>query len=318
MCKGLLGLADDTAYLVKYRIDMPQIISVGSGKGGVGKSFVTSNLGVLLARAGYSVVMADMDFGGADLHILFGRFKPKHTLTDFLNRDVDELQDVLLPIESCEGLSLLAGTGETLATANPAYATKQRLARHLRKLDADIVILDIGAGTNLHCLDFFLMADLHLLVTNPDPTAVFDAYKFIKLAAIRRVLSQFMSRSDIGRQLAKNDYHSVDEILQAAGENNPESRELAEAVLRDFYPMLIVNRVGQARGSFDALQLRTVLKRYVGSDLEMLGEVPEDDKVVASVRSYLPVCFDGSGSKAVGALQKIARAITSRMRKKAA
>ena len=293
---------------------MPVILSVASGKGGVGKSFIASNLGILLAKSGYKVAVVDLDCGGADLHILFGQLKPQRTLSDFFNRQVETLQEALLPVQGCRDLSLLAGTGETLATANPSYATKQRLARHLRKLAVDIVVLDIGAGANLHCLDFFLLADLYLLVTNPDPTAIFDAYKFIKLAAIRKVLSQFLARSEFGQALAKNDYHSIDALLDVAEQNNTESREAAAAVLRDFKPMLIVNRVGPTRGYFDALQLQTVLKQYVGSDLEMLGQIPEDDRVIASVRGYMPICFDDSDAASAAALNDIARNIVRRVK----
>ncbi len=60
---------------------MPVVISVGSGKGGVGKSVKTTNIGYLLAKSGLSVTLIDMDSSGADLHILMGHFKPRYTLT---------------------------------------------------------------------------------------------------------------------------------------------------------------------------------------------------------------------------------------------
>ncbi|MEK7870426.1 MAG: P-loop NTPase, partial [Nitrospirota bacterium] len=65
---------------------MATIISIASGKGGVGKSVVSANLALLLAKHGQRVVLADLDVGGADSHILFGLLNPPLTLTDFLNR----------------------------------------------------------------------------------------------------------------------------------------------------------------------------------------------------------------------------------------
>jgi len=56
--------------------------------------------------------------------------------------------------------------------------------KHFQELEADVVVLDIGAGTSYHALDFFLMADIHLAVATPEPTAILDLYRFIKLAAI--------------------------------------------------------------------------------------------------------------------------------------
>ena len=150
---------------------MAIIISVGSGKGGVGKSVIAANLALLLAKSGKRVVLADLDVGGADAHILFGMLRPRLTLTDFIHRRVDSLEAVAEPTAAHPGLRIIPGTGETLATANLPFAKKQRLIKHFRRVDADIILIDIGAGTNYHSLDFFLMADYYLTVATPDPTS---------------------------------------------------------------------------------------------------------------------------------------------------
>jgi flagellar biosynthesis protein FlhG len=162
---------------------MPIIISIASGKGGVGKSVIAANLALLLAKQGKRVTLADLDVGGSDIHILFGHMNPPLTLTDFLNRRVERLEDIVQALPFHPGLTLIPGTGDTLATANMPYAKKKRLIRHLKDLPADIVVVDIGAGTGYHALDFFLMADCHVTVATPDPTSVLDLYRFIKLAA---------------------------------------------------------------------------------------------------------------------------------------
>ena len=148
---------------------MAQIISIASGKGGVGKSVVASNLAILLAQRAQRVILADLDLGGADSHILFGLVNPPLTLTDFLNHRVPSLLDVAQPLSQHPNLRIIPGTGETLATANLAYSKKKRLIRHFQELDADVIVVDIGAGTSYHALDFFLMADHHLAVATPDP-----------------------------------------------------------------------------------------------------------------------------------------------------
>ena len=75
---------------------MATIISVASGKGGVGKSIVSGNLGLVLAKMGKRVVLVDLDVGGADLHILFGLLYPSTTLSDFLTRRIDTLEGVTI------------------------------------------------------------------------------------------------------------------------------------------------------------------------------------------------------------------------------
>src|SRR5262249_17832075 len=154
-------------------------------------------------------------------------------------------------------LRLIAGTGDTLATANMAYARKKRLMKHFQDLQADVVVIDIGAGTNYHSLDFFLMADIHLAVATPEPTSVLDLYRFIKLAAIRRVLACFLARSSMAEALSNRDFTSVEEVMEVAGAADSEGRDACTAALQSFRPNLIINRV-TGRSQVNVLYLRKI------------------------------------------------------------
>lgn len=287
---------------------MATIVSVGSGKGGVGKSVIAANVAMLLARKSKRVVLADLDVGGADAHILFGMLHPPLTLTDFVERRVERLDEVLQPVSAHPFLHLIPGTGDTLATANLPFAKKKRLIRHFRQLQADVVLVDIGAGTSYHALDFFLMADHYLTVATPDPTSVLDLYRFIKLAAIRRVLSAFLSRDAVSEALSDRDFSSLEEVIQAVGETDPNARETAGRTLRGFQPHLIVNRVS-GKSRVNVLQLKKLLNEYVGGDLRMLGEIPEDPAMTRAVRSYLPVVEFEPTAPASLALEHAAQAL---------
>ncbi len=287
---------------------MAMIVSIGSGKGGVGKSVIAANLSMLLAKQGKRVVLADLDVGGADAHILFGMLNPPRTLTDFVERRVERLEDVLQQVSAHPFLQLIPGTGDTLATANLPYAKKKRLIRHFRQLQADVIIVDIGAGTSYHALDFFLMADHYLTVATPDPTSVLDLYRFIKLAAIRRVLSAFLSRDAVAETLSDRDFCSIDEVIQAVSETDPNAKETASRTLRGFHPYLIVNRVS-GKSRVNVLQLKKLLQEYVGGDLMMLGEIPDDPAMTRAVRSYLPVVEFEPTAPAALALEKAAQTL---------
>ncbi len=249
---------------------------------------IAANLAMLLAKKGKRVVLADLDVGGADAHILFGMLNPPRTLTDFVERRVERLEEVLQPVSAHPFLQLIPGTGDTLATANLPYAKKKRLIRHFRQLQADVIIVDIGAGTSYHALDFFLMADHYLTVATPDPTSVLDLYRFIKLAAIRRVLSAFLSGDAVNETLSGRDFCSIDEVIQAVSDTDPHATETANQTLQGFHPYLIVNRVS-GKSRVNVLQLKKLLQEYVGGDLVMLGEIPDDPAMTRAVRSYLPV-----------------------------
>lgn len=267
---------------------MSTIISVASGKGGVGKSMVVSNLGLLLARKGHRVILADLDIGGANLHILFGMFHPPSTLTDFFSNRSTNLEDLAHPLVNPLPLRLIPGTGETLITANLQHAKKKRLIRHLQKLDADIILVDVGAGTSYHTLDFFLLADYFLAVATPDPTSVLDLYRFIKLAAIRKVLTAFLARDPIAETLLSQDFHSVTEVLEAVGRTSESGVKLAQQALHGFRPALILNRM-TPKTRINTLHLQHLLKQYVEADLSVLGNIPEDPHIQQSILKYLPV-----------------------------
>jgi len=291
---------------------MATIVSIGSGKGGVGKSIIAANLSMLMAKRGKRVVLADLDVGGADAHILFGMLNPPRTLTDFIDRRVQRLDEVLQPISAHPFLQLLPGTGDTLATANLPYAKKKRLIRHFAQLQADVIVVDIGAGTSYHALDFFLMADHYVTVATPDPTSVLDLYRFIKLAAIRRVLSAFLSRDAVSETLSERDFSSIDEVIQAVGETDPNASEVASRTLQGFQPHLIVNRVS-GKSRVNVLHLKKLLQEYVGGDLTTLGEIPDDPAVTRAVRSFLPVVECEPTAPASLALNQAADALLAAM-----
>ncbi len=292
---------------------MPTIISVASGKGGVGKSMVVSNLGLLLARKGLRVILVDMDIGGANLHILFGMFHPTSTLTDFFTNRLTDLEELAHPVASPLPLRLIPGTGETLITANLQHAKKKRLIRHLQKLDADIILVDVGAGTSYHTLDFFLLANHFLAVATPDPTSVLDLYRFIKLAAIRKVLSAFLARDPVANALLNKDFHSITAVLEAVGRTSESGLALAQQALQGFRPALILNRM-TPKTRINTLHLQQLLKQYVGTELSLLGNIPEDPHIQQSILKYLPVVELSPKAPAALAFDQIAENVLKLLR----
>src|SRR6516165_10165703 len=163
-----------------------RLISIGGGKGGIGKSLISANLGIELARRGKRVVLVDADLGGANLHTTLGIDLPRRTLSDFIERKVQRIDDVVTPT-GIENLGLVSGALDHLDAANPKYAQKMRFLRHVQQMDVDYAILDLGAGTHANVLDFFLVSDHGVLVLVPEPTAVENAYRFVKAAFWRRL-----------------------------------------------------------------------------------------------------------------------------------
>jgi len=263
-------------------------ISIGSGKGGVGKTMIMANLAVLLAQSGKKVCLVDLDIGGADTHILFGLFQPKKTLTDFITRNVENIQDVAHTFYAHNGLQLIPGTGDTLQTANMNFQEKLRLLRAIDNIKADIVLLDVGAGTSYHALDFFMHSDIQICVTLPDPTSIMDLYNFLQLATIRKMLTSFLSKSDVATALKSTNFNSLGEVFKLAEQTSAGARDKAQEALKYFHPLLIVNRDSE-NGRLNKGKLKNMVQKYLGIEIPELGKIPDDPQIQVALKTFLPV-----------------------------
>lgn len=263
-------------------------ISIGSGKGGVGKTMIMANLAMLLAQTGKKVCLIDLDIGGADAHIVYGLFEPKRTLTDFITRNVDDIQGVAHTFYAHNGLQLIAGTGDTLQTANMNFQEKLRLLRAIDNIDADIILLDVGAGTSYHALDFFMHSDIQICVTLADPTSIMDLYNFLQLATIRKMLMSFLSKSGVANILKTTNFSSLAEVFELAEQTSPGARSLAQDALRFFHPLLIVNRDCE-NGRLNKGKLKKMVHKYLGIEIPELAEIPEDPQTALALKAFLPI-----------------------------
>jgi flagellar biosynthesis protein FlhG len=271
-----------------------RIISVGGGKGGIGKSLVSANLAISLARRGKKVVIIDADLGGANLHTTLGVDMPKRTLSDFIERKVDRIDDVITPT-GIENLGLVSGALDHLDAANPRHAQKMRLLRHVQQLDVDYAILDLGAGTHSNVLDFFLVSDHGVLVLVPEPTAVENAYRFVKAAFWRRmrnVAQVFGYDALLKTVMATGTFKSPVELVATVAQRDPEAGRNLARQLASFRPRLVVN---QARTPQDADIGQAVVaawRKYFGLEMDYLGFIHYDEEMWRAVRARRPLLVE--------------------------
>lgn len=161
-----------------------RIMAVTSGKGGVGKTFVSANLACALARRGERVLVLDADLGLANLDVVLNLF-PKITLHDVFTGKA-ELDDAILPAPG--GFSaLLAGSG-LVEYSRLTPEVRDKLMEVIEKVAPryDRIILDTGAGISDVVLYTVSLADEVLVVATPEPTSLTDAYATIKVLAIQQ------------------------------------------------------------------------------------------------------------------------------------
>ncbi len=155
-----------------------RIIAVTSGKGGTGKSIVSTNLACYLARHHRRVLLFDADFGLANAHLMLG-MQPDRTLANAV-RDGASLESCVVP--GPHGVSLLSGSSGVAEMAALGPADIYRLAAQLEVLQErfDRIVIDTGAGIAPATLTFLHAASETVVVTTPDVTAITDAYAVIK------------------------------------------------------------------------------------------------------------------------------------------
>lgn len=157
----------------------PKTWCIASGKGGVGKSFVSTSLAITLAKLGNSVAIIDLDLSGANIHTCLGMLPSPKGLRQYLENDSTSLQEVLSQT-AIPRLSFIQGLWDTWAATEISEKNVDRLFEDIKGLHFDIVLLDLGAGSSKSQLDLFRRCDEKILVTTPEPTSVEKSYRFLE------------------------------------------------------------------------------------------------------------------------------------------
>lgn len=171
-----------------------KVITVTSGKGGVGKSNFVVNLAIMLQKMGKKVLIFDADIGMANDEILMG-FVPKYNILDCINRNLD-IEDIM--ITGPEGVKLISG-GTGLNKIKELQDEERRiLLSKLEKLqDYDYIIMDTGAGVNETVINFIAFSDEFILLTTPEPTSIMDGYSLLKTVSyfdVKKMVSIVVNR----------------------------------------------------------------------------------------------------------------------------
>ena len=280
----------------------PGFLAVGGGKGGVGKSFVAANLALALARRGGAgrerVAAVDLDLGGSNLNLFLGELYPSREVSDFLEGRAQTLDAVAQPTV-LPNLRYVAGSFDTMTAVDPLRTRKMDLVGALVGIDADLVVLDLPAGSTPSTLDFFFLGDVKLVVTNPEPVAYHNAYGFLKNYLLRRLLTEFRDRTDVlatildryralpGEESEPSD-RSITGLVAVLRAEHPDVAGEVSGILEYDAPLLVLNRVRRRREASSLDRFRAVVELNLGLRCPALGILPEDRRVASSVREGRP------------------------------
>jgi flagellar biosynthesis protein FlhG len=154
-----------------------KIITVTSGKGGVGKSNFVVNLAITLQNKGKKVLIFDADLGMGNDDVLMGLY-PKHNIFDIVFTEL-EIKDII--VEGTNGVNLIPA-GSALSKAQDLNESqRESFLKKLETLDEyDYILMDTGAGVNRDVLSFIAASEELIIITTPEPTSLTDGYSLIK------------------------------------------------------------------------------------------------------------------------------------------
>jgi flagellar biosynthesis protein FlhG len=271
------------------------IIPIASGKGGVGKSMVAANLAIALAQADRRVVLADLDLGASNLHLILGVPAPRFGIGTFLVGQGTSFEGIVLDTDY-PNLRFIPGDAEVPGLANIKASQKNQLVKRLLSIDADYLVLDLGAGTGSNILDFFLMSTRGIVVTAPTLTATLNAYLFLKNAVFRLLYGAFGQKSraferleEIRRDGSSLQKAYVPAILEDVKRLDPERWAIATERMQRFRPRLLLNMLEDPKDAEKALKIRRSCKEYLNIEIEHLGVLYRDELQDIALGSRIPV-----------------------------
>lgn len=157
---------------------LARVITVTSGKGGVGKSNTSINLAIQFRKMGQRVIILDADFGLANIEIMFGTV-PKHNLHDLIHQGKN-IKDIIT--WGAGNVGFISGGSGIVGMSNLSREQLNYIIQNLAQLDAiaDVIIIDTGAGISDAVLEFLVASGEIILVTTPEPTSITDSYSLLK------------------------------------------------------------------------------------------------------------------------------------------
>lgn len=260
---------------------------IGSGKGGVGKTFVSTSLGITLSKLGHSVALVDLDLSGANIHTALGVPPAQVNIRHYFEGE-KQLQELMLPTPFPR-LSYIQGFWDSWTPTDYSVGQIQSLMPELRKLQVDYVIVDLGPGAQEVHLDLFKAADEKILITTPEPTSIEKTYRFIEA---------FVCHS-LRENATPDAYSNIVSILRNHRQNALKKPFSFRSYLKDqtgihynFFealsttPVHLIVNSARSQSNIDlGYSMKSVCNKYYDLGIDYLGAIDFDNAVWQSVRS---------------------------------
>ena len=287
------------------------IIPIASGKGGVGKSFLTANLSAGIAELGYSTVVVDLDLGGSNLYTYLGIPNKHPGIGDYLKGKKLKFNDLLVST-GISNLKYIPGDGRTPFMANISYAQRMTLLRKIKQLPARYVLLDLGSGSTFNTLNFFGIAHKGIIVTTSEVPSIMNFLAFLRNFMFYIILNAASHNKEVlkmlitaFRQPIKSEPLTVKSLLNKISDVDSNLAIKAHDLCRNYRPRIIIN-MGDSADELKILRrIDDILKTRLSIEADYFGFIYYDDVVRRSVQNretlfaHYPQCIASKSIKHV-------------------
>ena len=256
-----------------------------------------------------------MDLGGSNLHSFLGLPNRYPGIGDYLQAKSGTLESLLVST-GVDNLSFLPGDGKTPFMANIPFAQKMKLIAHIKKLPADYILLDLGAGSTFNTLDFFSISKKGIVITTPEPPAIMNMLVFLKnflLRSVSRSLSKDNTLRNFLRELHKRPMEgqmsSIKSLREEIATEDPEAAKTITEVYKSCSPRVIFN-LGEHPDELKVTgQISKSLETVLSLTVEYFGFIFYDPAVRQSVREQKALLPNWPECEAAENIHRIARRI---------
>jgi len=290
-----------------------QLIAIGGGRGGVGKTLLSVNLAVYLAQLGRNVVLVDADPFGSGAHTMLGSEMPPMASKDTIREGPIELVGTTVP-----GLTLLPTVYDPRAVAPKRPTRASHWSARIDRLDADYVVLNLGASLAPAALDVFHESDVSICMAAPEPNAIEATYRFCRALFARRLRRGMMREpfklGAVERALeALPPLPTPRELVSEIARYDASVANVAAASLQQMQLGLVIGKTRLRRDLDLGPAMASLSERYLGVALDYVGYIEQDDSVWLTARRRRPLLIDAPTSKSARNVERVARRILAEL-----
>ena len=270
-----------------------RLYAFGGGKGGIGKTFLSSNFGIYLARKGQRTLVVDLDLGGANAHTYLGIQPSGPNLKDYFNEKVESIKDVIVKTNT-PNLYVIKGLDDWSSNIKMTDEQIQQMIVDLKNTGFDNIIFDLAAGTHKETVEIFLSCEEQIIITTPEPTSIENSYQFLK-KAFHRTLIKASEKLHCDKEIAKLLTHkerfnikTPAQLISFLEEREPHIGKVLKKHIYNISPRILINQARSYQDQLLSNSIGKICSQYFSMNCSGLGFVNYDSAVWQSLRALKP------------------------------